>query len=233
MTDGEPVASNRCLDLFSGLGGFSSAFEDSPEWDVTTVDVNPEFAPDIQADILELDPAELPNADVVLASPECKDFSIACLVQKWHHDPQQRPPHLPEWESIAKSVQLVFRTLWIIQELRPRWWFLENPKGMLQTIIGDPVGTVHYCQYGSDFKKPTNLWGRHPPSMQYRKCEGRDGCHVSNAREVNTFRDESRTRAVGVDNSAARAKIPYELSQSILNAVENPMEQSTLTEVQA
>jgi len=33
----------HCLDLFSGLGGFSSAFEDSGRWSVTTVEIAEEF----------------------------------------------------------------------------------------------------------------------------------------------------------------------------------------------
>lgn len=221
---GEEVgrATNHCVDLFAGLGGFSAAFEDSEDWTVTTVDFNPEFDPDLCVDILELQPSDLSDADVVLASPDCKDFSVACITDKWHYDEESRPKHLPEKPGIAHSVKLVFRALWLVQELDPEWWFMENPKGMLQKFIGEPQGTVHYCQYGSDFMKPTQLWGRHPPSMTYRQCARRSDCHVSNAREVNTFRDASRTRAVDSSNSAERAKVPYELSEAILEAVENP-----------
>lgn len=212
-----------CLDLFAGLGGFSQAFEESDDWKVVTVDINPEFDPDIEADILKLSPEDLPGADVITASPPCVDFSVACITDKWDHSEERRPHHLPENEDIAHSIKIVFHTLWLIQQLDPEWWFMENPKGMLQKWIGQPAGTVHYCQYGSDFMKPTNLWGNHPPSMTYRQCARRSDCHVSNPREVNTFRDESRTRAVDQSNSAERAKVPYGLSEAILEAVENPM----------
>lgn len=213
----------HCLDLFAGLGGFSAAFADADGWDVTTVDQNGEFGPDIQADILELTPDDLPEADVVLASPPCVDFSVACITDKWDHDEERRPRHLPEKQQIAHSMKLVFHTLWLIRGLQPEWWFMENPKGMLHKWIGEPQGTVHYCQYGADFMKPTNLWGRHPPSMTYRQCARRSDCHVSNPWEVNTFRDESRTRAVDRSNSAERAEVPYGLSEAILEAVESPM----------
>jgi hypothetical protein len=226
------MSERTVVDLFCGLGGFSAAFADSDEWDVTTVDVDERFEPDVCADVMDLRPADLPDADVVLASPPCVDFSVACIAEKWDHDERRRPKHLPEWWSIAESVALVYHTLWLVQRLAPDWWVLENPQGMLGRIIGSPVDTVHYCQYGSEFKKPTQLWGHHPP-MGYRTCDGAPSCHVSNPREVNTFRDESHTRAVGVDNSAERAKVPRELSDAIREAVEDayrdpPPEQAVL-----
>lgn len=230
-----------CLDLFSGLGGrrdeeggFSGAFQNADGWEVVTVDFNDEFSPDICADVLELGPKDLPESDVVLMSPPCPDFSVACITDKWDHDPNRTPAHLPEKASVAGSVQIVFHALWLVQELQPDWWFMENPQGMLRKFIGDPSGQVHYCQYGEDFKKPTDLWGDHPP-MEYRTCPGRRRCHhVSNPREVNEFRDESRARAVDSSNSAERAKIPQELSAAILDAVEDayqnpPAEQQTLS----
>lgn len=214
----------QCIDLFSGLEGWSEAFQDSPEWDVTTVDNDPEHGADLCVDVMELQPGNLPDPDVVLASPPCPDFSVACIVDKWEHAEDRRPKHLPRKPQIAESVAIVFRALWLVYELQPRFWFLENPQGMLRKWIGVPTGQVHYCQYGEDFKKPTDLWGRHPP-MNYRRCPGKPQCgHVTNPREVNTFRDESRTRAVDTTNSAERAKIPSGLSAAVLEAVETAFE---------
>jgi hypothetical protein len=128
--------------------------------------------------------------------------------------------------------------MWLVQELQPSYWFMENPQGMLRTWIGQPVAQVHYCQYGSDFKKPTDLWGRHP-QIEYRKCPGTRQCgHVSNARDENTFRDESRHRAADQSNSAERAKVPAELSETIRDACEAALdgevaEQATLEEATA
>lgn len=222
-----------CLDLFSGLGGFSAAFEDADGWEVVTVEIEEEFDPDICADVRDLVPEDLPEPDVVLASPPCQRFSVACINVIWDHSEERRPRHLPEKADVAQAIETVFHTLWLVQELQPRYWFMENPQGMLRTFIGDPVGQVHYCQYGEDIKKPTDLWGRHP-RMHYRRCPGKIRCHhVSNPREVNTFRDESRMRAVDSSNSAERAKVPYELSEQIRTVVEDafenpPPEQATL-----
>jgi len=222
-----------CLDLFSGLGGFSQAFEDADGWEVVTVDVEPDFDPDICTDIMELAAEDLPDTDLVLASPPCERFSIACTDSIWDHSLERQPNHLPEKADVADHIGYVFRAMWLIQELQPNYWYMENPQGMLRTWIGEPVAQVHYCQYGSDFNKPTDLWGHHPP-MEYRHCPGNPACgHVSNPREVNTFRDKSRTRAVDPSNSPERAKVPYELSDAIRIAVEEaienpPAEQSTL-----
>ncbi len=230
----------QVLDLFCGLGGFSAAFDDSDRWDVTTIDIEARFNPDMQADVLELRPGDFDREfDVVLASPPCTDFSMACLVQKWDVDPNRSPKYVPKWESVSQSIALVFHTLWLIHELNPNYWFVENPStGMLRQIIGRPHATVHYCQYGSEFKKPTGLWGNIPP-MEFRTCPGKPQCdHVSNPSESNAFRNgTSEAAQLGdVERSAKRAKVPYELSESIRKAVEEALEnpspeQATLMEV--
>lgn len=212
-----------CLDLFSGREGFSSAFQKAGDWRVVTVDNNPEFDPDVCVDIMTMDPEGL-QPEVVLASPPCVDFSVACITDKWDYDESRRPKHLPKIPEVAHSVALVFRTLWLIHELDPDYWFLENPQGMLNTWLGDSVGRVEYCAYGEGFKKPTHLWGRHPP-MDYRSCPGPD-CDHKTWDEWGTYRDE---------DSSERAKVPDELSEEILEAVEDayenpPPEQGTLFE---
>ena len=61
----------KVLDLFCGLGGFSAAFKDSDRWEVTTVDLNAEFDPDIVVDVFDLRPSDfVSDFDVVLASPQ-------------------------------------------------------------------------------------------------------------------------------------------------------------------
>ena len=78
------------IDLFAGLGGFSAAFTDSPQWSVTTVDIDESFDPDITADVCDLGCGDLPDPDVVLASPPCKCFSVAAAWQE-HFDSDGNP----------------------------------------------------------------------------------------------------------------------------------------------
>lgn len=210
-----------CLDLFSGLGGFSAAFQDADGWEVVTVDLDPDerFDPDIRADVMDLRPSDLPDADLVLASPPCTDFSIAASRYEKIVDGE------PRTESARESVALVYHTIGLIKATSPEYWFLENPRGYLRQFIGQPTGWVTYCQYGEDYMKPTDLWGEHPPGFEYRKCRTGDGCHTYNT-------DGEHGGLGNFDlagrDPAKRAKVPYPLSESILDAVEGRQEQATL-----
>lgn len=221
------------IDLFSGTGSATKAFQRSDKWQVFRVEKDPEKAAEydaeLQADVLELEPEDLPQPDFVWASPPCTDFSVAGIAKTWTKQ------NLPRRQSVADSVQLVYHTLWLIQELNPDFWFLENPRGMLRRIMPrPPTGQVTYCQYGMDYMKPTDLWGRHPASMEYHTCSPGDQCHISNSREANTFGDTTRATAVHGDNAAERARVPYKLSKAILKAVESPdrkIQQASLADV--
>ncbi|QZP37739.1 DNA cytosine methyltransferase [Halobaculum magnesiiphilum] len=220
----------RCLDLFAGLGGFSAAFEDADGWQVTTVDIAERFDPDVQADVMDLRPADLPNADVVLASPPCTQFSIAASRYERFRDGE------PQTEDAREAVALVYHTIGLIKSLSPDYWFLENPQGYLRQVLGRPTGRVTYCQYGTAWMKPTDLWGDHPPGMVYRSCSYGDDCHAYNTDQAHggkgNARDEWRDDMGDiVRDPAERAKVPYQLSESILRAVEGRSKQRSLSGV--
>jgi hypothetical protein len=208
----------KCLDLFAGPGGFSAAFADSSDWEVVTVEIEERFDPDIQADVMDLRPSDLPDADVVLASPPCTDFTMAASRYEKVVDGEPKTP------SARESVALVYHTIGLIRAIVPEYWFMENPRGYLRQIIGRPTGTVTYCQYGMDYMKPTDLWGDHPGGFEYRSCKTGQGCHETN-------RDGAHGGLGNVDvlgdTPAERAKVPYELSAAILKAVEGRGQQAT------
>lgn len=201
-----------CLDLFSGLGGFSAAFEDSDEWDVVTVDIEERFDPDIQADVMDLRPSDFEREfDVVLASPPCNTFTMAASIEEHVVDGE------PRTDAAKDGVALVYHTIGLIRGLNPDYWFIENPMGYLRQVIGHPTARVTYCQYGTEWMKPTDLWGEHPP-MTYRACSYGDDCHA-----YNTDQDHGGSGncdVSGTRDSAERAKVPYDLSESIREATD-------------
>jgi site-specific DNA-cytosine methylase len=155
------------LDLFVGLGGFSSAF-DSDKWEVVTVDIEERFDPTLCADVFNLRPSDLSawDFDVVLASPPCSEFSPAQNLNGEHD---------PDGDAIA----LVHHAIGLAKGLDPAYWMLENPRGRLRSYIGLPESTVTYCQYGEQRMKPTDLWGEHPAAFVGRRCSYGDNCHIN------------------------------------------------------
>jgi len=77
---------SQVIDLFCGLGGFSQAFEEDDSYEVTYVDIDEAFNPDIVADVLDLTWRDLPDADIILASPPCNAFTILRVGECWEKD---------------------------------------------------------------------------------------------------------------------------------------------------
>jgi hypothetical protein len=212
----------KVLDLFSGLGGWSAAFKDRGHT-VITVDNNPKFNPTICADINNLDIdrfiQEYGYPDVVLASPPCNHFSIASVYRHWDKDGNPNP------ETI-ESIRLVGNTIRFILSLHPRYWILENPRGMMRRVIGKPSVTTFYAAYGMPYLKPTDLWGV-LPDIQWNKpkkwlkaprgahsgIQGIDGAYVK-AWSPNGMSEELRALEL-------RALVPYALSEAVCLACEN------------
>ena len=220
----------RVLDLFAGLGGFSSAFEESERWDVTTVDIAERFDPDIQADVFKLRPSDFSGRafNVVLAGVSCQFLSTSGNHEKW--DYEEKEPTAPESRD---AVGLFYHTLGLIRALNPDFWYIENPRrSRIRWFIGPPGKWVSYCQYGTDYQKQTGLWGEFAP-MLFEQCSGEGSCHNNNTEDDGYSAVQSMP-----SDSAERAKVPYELSEAIRDACEAALdgevaEQATLGEVTA
>lgn len=138
----------KILDLFTGKKGFSQAFSDRGH-NVVSVDIEPKFHPTITADIGLLSPSYFNSIgpfDVVLAAPTCTEFSKASLPKSW--------------VSVRKygcnpDTSLLERTIAIIQELKPKYWVIENVRGAIpyfKPFLGRPIKKI-----GSRY-----LWGQFP-----------------------------------------------------------------------
>jgi hypothetical protein len=202
------------LDLFCGLKGWSQPFADAG-WDVTTLDNEPSFAATITEDVRDYWP-EPGEFDVILASPPCESFSTMSFGTHWKGGWRG---YVPATNKARWGIQLVKHTVDIIENVKPHFWVIENPRAMLRRlnlIPAVPV-TVWYCRYGEDRAKPTDLWGGFPPSWVPQPQ-----CHNGHPDHIRAPRG-SRTGTQGGLSAAERAKIPFALAESIRIAAELDM----------
>ena len=137
----------KILELFCGLGGWSKGFHDIfPNAKFYGIDIKNYGYPFnfIQADINDWIPDQ--KYDIVLASPPCSEFSQLKRNTAQRYD-----------ERIG--LDLVWRTLAIIEKINPKFWVLENVIG-LSEFIDKPKEIVRYRR-AKDGKKAC-LWGNFP-----------------------------------------------------------------------
>jgi len=144
----------RVLELFCGTKSFSSECI-KMNWDVTTVDNNPKFEPDILVDIMQWDYSDFGPIDVLWMGVPCTLYSNA----SFKRDPE-------------KANELALKALEILdhfQMLNPNLiWAIENPQSSLlrqQPFMRCfPYKVCDYCQYGCPsegfgYKKRTIIFG--------------------------------------------------------------------------
>jgi len=183
----------RMLDLFSGLGGASAAFQANPEWEVVTVDNDPDRRPDILCDLSKWKEnvtlyCQFENEkrfDLIWASPPCDDFCRAAF--PWIENDEE------------PGLQLVQAAVDIIELFRPRCHVIENTKSGAQWItplLGPPRQIVG----------PFYLWG-----------------DFSFIPDVEIDPEHKALMDPGPNNplrAAMRARIPYVLSNALMRTLE-------------
>jgi hypothetical protein len=183
------------IDLFSGLGGASEAFVHSSEFSVLRYDNNPlvECVPLTQlCDLREFEIKCRHDIELIWASPPCVGFSNAFNAPK--------SVAARNGEKYVPDMTLVKRAYEIIQELKPKWWIIENVSGAVkdfEELLGEPRQIIG----------PFFLWGHFPLIPMNRDFE-----HS----KLND--DDSLGRGM---RPHVRAKIPIEISQAVLETVEN------------
>ena len=207
----------RVLELFAGSRSIGKVAEELGH-QVFSVDVKDFEKIDLVKDIEFLTKKDIPFIpDFIWASPPCTTYSIAAI---GHH----RDMGKPKTDFAAKSDRLVLKTFELIQELNPKFWYIENPRGYLRKMDfmkGIPKTTVWYCRYGDKRAKPTDIWSNHIYSIfnqvgwQPRKeCfNGNRKCHHEPAPRG------SQTGTQGLKGNYERSKIPYELCKEILLSI--------------
>jgi len=174
----------KVLDLFCGLGGWSRAFAEAGH-DCTGIDIKNIGYPYrfIQADLNDWIPDQ--HYDVVLASPPCTEFSIA---KKWGWGTQDE----------RVGLDLIYRTFYLIQEIKPKYYVIENVKGLTEFL-----------------PKPTDI-------IKYnRHKNGKSACLWSNIGKLEFFNSMIDCKINITGRKELRALIPYPLSKAVLTKIEN------------
>jgi hypothetical protein len=208
------------IDLFCGTKSLKKTAEDLG-FDYFGIDIDPQFEPDLVADINDFyffssHEKWLPRIPhIIWASPPCTHFSVASIGKNWIRNKNGDP--IPKTEQASEAITLVYRTLLLIDNIHPCWWFIENPRGMLRQFDMMKYrdrNTVTYCQYGETRMKPTDIWHNNPNWHPKPACKNGNPCHDRAPRG-------SRQGTQGIKGAINRGKVPYALLYEILTACIN------------
>ena len=177
----------KVLDLFCGLGGWSIPFNEAG-YDCTGIDIKNIGYPFnfIQADLNDYTTNEY--YDIVLASPPCTNFSKVVL--NWTGKNNE-----------SKGLDLVYRTFALIQEIKPKYWVIENVRG-LSEFIDKPNDIIRYGK--SAHRKAAYLWS-----------------NIGKLGMLDSMITKNTHRKTFKSGDPELAKIPYELSLAVLKKIES------------
>lgn len=201
----------KVLELFAGSRSIGKAAE-SLGHEVFSSDINDFPGIDYLCDILMFDVKQMPfQPDMIWASPPCTGFSVAAI---GHHWTGGRGAYIPKTETAKLGIQLLRETLRIIDEINPKVWFIENPRGLMRKmpeLEGRNRKTVTYCQYGDTRMKPTDIWTNSRAWNPRPMCKNGSPCHEAAPRG-------SRTGTQGLKGNYERSKIPNDLCVEIIKS---------------
>jgi hypothetical protein len=208
----------KVLELFAGSRSIGKVAE-KMNFEVFSSDVEQFGGIHYVIDILEFDIEKLPfKPDIIWASPPCTGFSVAAI---GHHWTGGKGAYIPKTDTARLGIKLVEKTIEIINQLNPKYFFIENPRGMLRTLKimqQFKMQGVTYCQYGDDRMKPTDIWTNSNTWSPRKMCKNGDSCHIAAPRG-------SRSGTQGLSNAYERSKIPEYLCFEILKSceIDNPI----------
>lgn len=211
----------KVLELFAGTRSISKAFERkghqtfSIEWNKDFENIS------LYADISKITAKEIIKLcggapDIIWASPDCTTYSIAGIS---HHREYIDGILTPKSEYAKFCDKTNKHVLDLIQELKPKYYFIENPRGGMRKMDfmrGLYRYTVTYCQYGDKRMKPTDIWTNHPNPKFKPVCKNGDDCHEKAPRG-------SQTGTQGLKGAKERAVIPEELCDHVVAICEEEL----------
>lgn len=209
----------KILELFAGTRSIGKAFKArgndlfSIEWDRSFDGI------DLYADVMSVTADDILRSfgrpDVIWAIPDCSTFSVAAISHhRWKNPETGVLEPISEYAKFCDAVDQ--HVLDLIREMRPTFYFIENPRGGMRKMPwmqGLPRYTVTYCQYGDTRMKPTDVWTNHPAPQFMPPCKNGDPCHVRAPRGA-------RTGTQSLNGSKERSVIPPQLCEHVVNICE-------------
>ena len=168
------------------------------------------------------------HPNVLWASPPCEGFSVAAIGKNWDKETGE-----PKTKTAKNGLEILYQTIELIYLYRPKYWFIENPRGMMRKKIDKILHefgfgknifkpeltqdyvrhTVTYCQYGDERMKPTDIWTNALWWKPKPPCKNGSTCHVPAPRG-------SRTGTQGIKGARDRSRIPSAIFHEIFEQLE-------------
>lgn len=142
----------RCLDLFCGRGGWTKGFL-KEGFHVEGIDIKPfpSYPGKFRQDNVCLVSGQWYRGfHVVVGSPPCRNFTITRNLHKQWKKPL----------NISEGLKLVAHFFRMVDEIRPRFWLMENVPLLRHYLLLKPKVTA-YLGYPRRMRRC--FWGRFPP----------------------------------------------------------------------
>jgi hypothetical protein len=149
--------------------------------------------------------------DIVWASPPCTEYSRA------------KSCGTRDFVTADRCVEAVFQ---VLNYLKPKFFFIENPEGLLATR---PVmqtwnclqRQVSYCRYGTRYRKNTHIWTNVYLKRPLKMCSTATPCEAQlrhGRHRVTAQAGPTHTGTPGSGTAAAVWPVPYALIQVLMKA---------------
>ena len=212
----------RVLELFKGSGSITKFYENNNDVEVISLDILKKYNPTIVSDIMKFDykKFDIGYFDIIWASPECKVYSQlqnTHIGKKWKSKEEL-------YEAQKKDSIYINKTIEIIDYLKPKYYFIENPRySSIWNFIENEnfkkdFVVVDYCAFGYNYKKPTKILTNKKLENVLCKCTGNPK-HPMRLGIISKQLLENRPNIQMSDNTTLlqRYSIPNGLLEYLLN----------------